>query len=93
MAHHLDSVAGRCFDSRVQQETDIQLVGRIYRDTIAATKRDNPAYHACLAAWRERYPDAEDRRGKEIVARLICRACEDGLVWGDIRWWTKHGQR
>jgi hypothetical protein len=33
-------------------ETDIQLVGRIYRDTIAVTKRDNPAYHAALAARR-----------------------------------------
>ena len=52
----------------MEPETDIQLVGRIYRDTIAATKRDNPAYHAALAAWRERHPEAEDRPAKERVA-------------------------
>jgi hypothetical protein len=74
-------------------ETDIQLVGRVYRDAIAATKHDNPAYHACLTAWRERHPETEERPAKEMVARLICRACEDGLVWGNVRWWERQAQR
>jgi hypothetical protein len=73
----------------MERETDIQLVGRIYRDTIAATKRDNPAYHAALAAWRERHLEAEDRQAKEMVARLICRAVEEGLVCGNVRWWER----
>lgn len=76
----------------MERETDIQLVGRIYRDTIAATKRDNPAYHAALPAWRERHPEAEDRPAKERVAILICDAINDGLVWGDARWWRNHGR-
>jgi hypothetical protein len=70
-------------------ETDIQLVGRVYRDTIAATKRDNPAYHAALAAWRERHPETEDQAAKERVAILVCQAIKDGLVWGDVRWWER----
>ena len=73
-------------------KTDTQLVGRIYCDTITATKRDNPAYHACLAAWRERHPEIEDRPAKERVAMLICHAINHGLVWGDVRWWERPGQ-
>jgi hypothetical protein len=72
----------------MEQETDIQLVGRIYRDTIT-TKRDNPAYHAALTAWRERHPDAGERPAKEMVAILICHAINDGLVWGNVRWWER----
>jgi hypothetical protein len=75
-------------------ETDIQLVGRAYRDAYnAAGRRDNPAYHAALAAWRERHPEAEEQAAKETVAILICNAINDGLVWGDVRWWLKHGRR
>jgi hypothetical protein len=74
-----------------EPETDLEMIGRIYRDTIAATKRDNPAYHAALTAWRERHPEAEERAAKETVAILICHAIDDGLVWGHVRWWSKHG--
>jgi len=77
----------------MEQETDTQLTGRIYRDTIAATKQDYLAYHACLAAWRERHPEAEDRRAKETVALLICHAINDGLVWGDVRWGERQRQK
>jgi hypothetical protein len=70
-------------------ETDIELVGRIYRNPIAVTKHDNPAYHAALAAWRERHHETEDQAAKERVAILVCQAIKDGLVWGDVRWWER----
>jgi hypothetical protein len=67
----------------MEPETDTQLVGRTYRDAYyAAGRRDNPAYHAVLAAWRERHPEAEERAAKETVAILICNAINNGLVVG-----------
>jgi hypothetical protein len=73
----------------MKQEIDTQLVGRIYHDMMRATKRDNPADLAALAAWRERHPETEDQAAKERAAILICQATKDGLVWGDVRWWER----
>jgi hypothetical protein len=61
-----------------EPETDLEMVGRIYRDQMAATKQDWLAYQACLEAWRERRPGPSDKEAGEHVAMLISQACESG---------------
>jgi len=72
-----------------QPESDVEMVGRIYREQMAATKQHSLAYHACLAAWRERHSDVSEQAAKEMVASLISAAIEAGFVWPDIQWWEK----
>jgi hypothetical protein len=62
-------------------ETDLQLVGRIYKDTLAATDLELSPYRACLFAWHQRHPEIGDDEAHECVTQLISRACKDGLVW------------
>jgi len=40
-----------------------------------------------------RHPEVPYKQADLIVARLICRAIDDGLVWGDVRWWERQRQR
>ena len=71
-------------------ETDLDLIGGIYREQMAATRQHWLAYQACLEAWRERHPGvAEKEVGEQHVAKLIARAINDGLVWPNARWWEK----
>jgi len=74
-------------------ETDVELVGRVYAEEHRATGYDLPAREAATKAWQARHPDESDHDADLMVARLICRAIEDGLVWGDVRWWEKQRQR
>jgi hypothetical protein len=72
-------------------ETDIELVARAYRDAYcAAGRRDPPARDAATEAWMARHPEVPYKQADLMVARLICRAIDDGLVWGNVRWWEKH---
>jgi hypothetical protein len=66
-----------------EPESDLELVGRIYREQMTATKHFDPAYQACLAAWRERHPEAGEQAAKEMVAGLISAAIAAGLT---VRW-------
>jgi hypothetical protein len=50
-----------------EPETDLEMVGRIDRDQMAATKQDWLAYQACLEAWRERHPGPSDKEAGEHV--------------------------
>src|SRR5262249_42415069 len=62
-------------------ETDLQLVGRIYKETLAATNPELSPHRACLLAWRQRHPEVGADEAAERVTQLIFRACKDGLVW------------
>ena len=70
-------------------ETDLQLVGRIYKDTLAATNLELSPYRACLFAWRRRHPEVGEDEACESVTQLISRACKDGLVWPKAQRWHK----
>jgi len=72
-----------------EPESDVELVGRIYREQMVATKQHSLAYHACLAAWRERHSDVGEQAAKEMVAGLIAAAIEAGFVWPNTQWWEK----
>jgi hypothetical protein len=62
-------------------ESDLELVARIYRDEkLTATTHFDPAYQACLAAWRERHPEVGEQAAKEMVACLISAAIEAGVI-------------
>jgi hypothetical protein len=54
-----------------KSESDLEMIGRIYGEQIAATKQYWLAYHACLAAWRARHSDVSEQAAKEKVASLI----------------------
>src|SRR5262245_16866340 len=72
-----------CFDG--QMESDVELVGRVYAQLHRATGYDHAARKAAVAAWRERHPDVSDKDAGDVVARLIVKAINDGLVWGDVK--------
>ena len=72
-----------------ESESDVELVGRIYREQMVATKQHSLAYRACLAAWRDRYSDVGEQAAKEMVACLITAAIEAGYVWPNTQWWEK----
>ena len=63
-------------------ETDLQLVGRIYKETLAPTNPDRSPHRACLLAWRQRHPEVDANEAAKRVTQLIFQACKDGLVWG-----------
>ncbi len=68
-------------------ETDIEMIGRIYREQMAVTRQDWQAYRACLEAWRKRYPAEGARAAREIVGQLITNAAAAGLISPNSRWW------
>jgi len=72
-----------------QPESDVEMIGRIYREEMAATKQFDRAYHACLTAWRGRYPNVREPAAKQMVASLISAAIEAGFVWPNTQWWKK----
>jgi hypothetical protein len=72
-----------------KSESDLEMIGRIYGEQIAATKQYWLAYHACLAAWRARHSDVSEQAAKEKVASLISAAIGVGLVWPNAQWWEK----
>ena len=72
-----------------QPESDVELVGRIYRERMTATQQFDRAYHTCLVAWRERYPDVSEPAAKQMVSCLISAAIEAGCVWPNTQWWEK----
>ena len=65
------------------------MIGRIYREQVAATKQHSLAYHTCLAAWRERHSGVSEQAAKEMVACLITAAIEAGFVWPNTQWWEE----
>jgi hypothetical protein len=71
----------------IKPETDIEMIGRIYREQMAVTKQDWQAYQACLKAWRKRYPAEGARAAREIVGQLITNAAAVGLISPNSRWW------
>lgn len=66
-------------------ETDLQLVGRIYKETLAPTNPEPSPYRACLLAWRQRHPEVDADEAAQCVTQLIFQACKDGLAWGQRR--------
>ena len=71
--------------SSADEETDIQLVARVYEQLHRATGFNHPAREAAIPAWRERHPKVSDRDAGD-VAHLIVKAINDGLIWGNVKW-------